>query len=272
MSRRAETTSASNLHIPHNYALIFATNDYSHWPHLTNPVPDADAVNQTLTSLYGFKVEEVRNPTDDQILQKLNEYLHRAFEPQDQLLILFSGHGYFDPDLGKGFLVPANAQLIKDDIGHRTLLAHETIMGYVNRIKSQHVVLVLDACFAGTLDRKTADGALKGDDTDFYPRASLPELLQRKESKRTRRYFTSGGAEFVPDGKPGHHSPFISAFLVTLNQAADRKGYVTLNDIQEGFDTVKPEPRWGDIQDENEPGADFLLLTPAAIRQLTAPN
>lgn len=269
----AGSTSSSPVAIPHNYALIFATDDYAHWPHLTNPIPDADAVNQTLTSLYGFHVEEVRNSTDDQILAKLTEYLHRKFEPQDQLLIFFSGHGYFDPDLGKGFLVPANALLVKDDIGHRSLLAHETIMGYVNRIPARHVVLVLDACFAGTLDRKIADSGLRGDaSSDPYAHATLPELLARKEPKRTRRYITSGGKDFVPDGLPGHHSPFISAFLGTLNLAADRKGYITLDDIQEGLNTVKPEPRWGDIQDDNDPGADFLLLTPSAIAQLTKPN
>jgi TPR repeat protein len=274
VSAEPTTTSiAGAVSIPHNYALIFATDDYAHWPRLTNPISDADAVNQTLTSLYNFHVEEVRNATDDQVLAKLTEYLHRKFEPQDQLLIMFSGHGYFDPDLGKGFLVPANAQLIKDDVGHRTLLAHETIMGYVNRIPAKHVVLVLDACFAGTLDRKIADSGLRGDtSSDPYAHATLPELLARKEPKRTRRYITSGGKDFVPDGLPGHHSPFISAFLVTLNQAADRKGYLTLDDIQQGLNTVNPEPRWGDIQDDNDPGADFLLLTPSAIAQLIKPN
>jgi hypothetical protein len=259
--------------IPHNYALIFATDDYATWPHLTNPISDADAVSNTLQALYNFKVDEIRNATDDQILAKLTEYLHRSFEPQDQLLIFFSGHGYFDPDLRKGFIVPANALLPKDDIGHRSLLAHDTIMDYVNRIPSQHVVLVVDACFAGTLDRRIADGGLRGDpSSDIYAHASLPDLLARKESKRTRRYITSGGKDFVPDGLPGHHSPFISAFLVTLNQGADRKGYVTLDDIQQGLDTVNPEPRWGDIQDDNDPGADFLLLTPTAVAQLVKPN
>ncbi len=266
------SAASSAIPIPHNYALIFATDTYANWPHLTNPISDADAVNQTLTSLYNFHVEEVRNPTDDQILAKLTEYLHRKFEPQDQLLIMFSGHGYFDPDLGKGFLVPANAQLVKDDIGHRTLLAHETIMGYVNRIPAKHVVLVLDACFAGTLDRRIADSGLRGNAEDVYAHATLPELLARKEPKRTRRYITSGGKDFVPDGLPGHHSPFISALLVTLNQAADRKGYVTLDDLQQGLNTVNPEPRWGDIQDDNDPGADFLLLTSDAVAQLAHPQ
>jgi hypothetical protein len=256
--------------IPHNYALIFATDTYTHWPHLENPVSDADALNDTLTSLYGFQVDELKNPTEDQILRKLREYLSRRFDPQDQLMIVFSGHGYFDDDLGQGFIAPADALAVDDDLGHRTLLAHETIMNYVNRIPSKHVLLVIDACFAGTLDRRIADSSLRGDATDVYVHATLPELLLRKESKRTRRYFASGGKDFVPDGLPGHHSPFISAFLVALNQAADRKGYATLDDLQQGLNTVNPEPRWGDIEGDNDPGADFLLLTPAAVRQLSA--
>jgi tetratricopeptide (TPR) repeat protein len=262
----------SPLPIPHNYALIFATDNYAHWPHLQNPVSDAGALNDTLTSLYGFQVEELKNPTGEQILQKLTEYLHRPFEIQDQLMIVFSGHGYFDSDLGQGFIAPADALRVEDDLGHRSLLSHETIMNYVNRIPSKHVVLVIDACFAGTLDRKIADSGLRGSPSDVYAHASLPELLLRKESKRTRRYFASGGKDFVPDGLPGHHSPFISAFLVTLNQAADRKGYATLDDLQEGLNTVNPEPRWGDIQGDNDPGADFLLLTPSAISQLSKTN
>ena len=77
---------------------------------------------------------------------------------------------------------------------------------------------------------------------------------------------SSGGKDFVPDGLPGHHSPFISAFLVTLNQAADREGYITLDGIQEGLSTVNPEPRWGDIEDDNDPGADFFCLLLRLLR------
>jgi hypothetical protein len=269
----ALSSSASPVAIPHNYALIFATDDYAHWPHLNNPISDADAVNEALTSLYNFRVEEIRNPTADQVLAKLREYLHRKFEPQDQLLIVFSGHGYFDPDLKVGFLVPADGLLVQDDGIHRSLLSHESIKEYVDHIPSQHVVLVMDACFSGTFDRRIADSGQRGvPAADSYTHATLPELLARKQNKRTRRYFTSGGNEYVPDGRPGHHTPFISALLVTLNRAADNKGYVTLDDIQQGFDTVEPEPRWGDISDDNDPTSDFLLLTPDAITKLNGSN
>jgi len=264
---------AHGLPIPHNYALIFATDNYLHWPHLQNPIADADALGQTLNNLFGFEVDEVKDPTGAQILAKLTEYLHRKFEPQDQLLIFFSGHGYFDPDLGQGFIVPSDALRAQDDFGNMHMLAHDVIMRYVNRIQSQHVVLILDACFAGTLDRRIADSGVRGDtSSDIYSHATLDELLLRKEAKRTRRYFASGGKDFVPDGLPGHHSPFMSALLVSLNQAADRKGYATLDDLQQGLNTVNPEPRWGDIQNDNEPGADFILLTAAAIRSLRNPN
>ena len=269
----AITTGSKNIPIPHNYALIFAVDDYLFWKPLANPIPDANTLNQTLTSLYSFEVEEVRNPTSQQILAKLQEYLHKQYQPQDQLLIAFSGHGYFADDLGQGYFVPADARQISDDPIHQSLLAHQQILTYVNRIPALHVLLVIDACFAGTLDRRIAESALRGDDSlDVYTHATLPELLQRKEPKRTRRYFASGGKDFVPDGRPGHHSPFMAALLVALNQAADRKGYATLDDIQLGLNTVLPEPRWGDIQDENEPGADFILLTADAVQKLAQPQ
>ena len=51
-----------------------------------------------------------------------------------------------------------------------------------------------------------------------------------------------------------------------------RQGYATLDDIQLGLNTVTPEPRWGDIQDENEAGADFILLTSTAAAQLSGSN
>src|ERR1035437_1584879 len=251
-------------HLRHRRLRSLAASHQSH-PRRRRPQPGAHLP---------LRLPRRRGPqlTNEQILDKLTEHLHHKFEPQDQLLIFFSGHGYFDSDLGQGFIVPANAPLVADDLGHTHLLAHDTIMRYVNRIPSKHVVLILDACFSGTLDRKIADSGLRGDPSDVYAHATLPELLQRKEPKRTRRYFRSGGKDFVPDGLAGHHSPFMSALLVTLNQAADRKGYATLDDIQQGLNTVKPEPRWGDIQDDNDPGADFLLLTPTAVAQLTKPN
>jgi hypothetical protein len=255
--------------IPHNYALVFATDNYAHWGHLSNPINDADALSQTLETLYNFQVEKVSDASNEKVLAKLTEYLHRSFDPQDQLIIFFSGHGYFDTYLGQGFIVPANALQTQNDPGHVTLIPHATIMQYVDRIKANHVLLILDACFAGTLDRKVAESAFRGDGVlDEYAHASLLELLKRKEPRRTRRYFASGGNDFVPDGIPGHHSPFMAALLVALNSAADRKGYATLEDIQLGLNTVKPEPRWGDIADENDPGADFILLTPTAVRKL----
>lgn len=258
----------TNIPIPRNYALIFATDTYTQWPTLTNPISDADAFKVTLTNLYGFHVEVVPNPkTKGEILLKLNEYLHRKFDQQDQLLIFFAGHGYFDDLLGLGFLVPSEAKLIEDDPTHLTLLGYQEILPYVNHIPAQHILLMVDACFAGTLDRRIVASNMRG--SDPYVRSTLPELLARKELIRTRLYITSGGKTFVPDGVPGHHSPFVKALLSTFVHAADTKGYLTLNDIREGLYDVKPEPHTGDIQDENDAEADFLLLTPSAIAQLS---
>ena len=263
----AEITPRPPIPIPHNYALIFSAGTYDHWPSLSNPIPDGDAIGEALKSLYSSQVEQIRNPTLEQIEGKLREYTHRVFKPEDQLVIYFAGHGYFDDDQNRGYLVPRDAPLLSEDASHRGLIQHDVILGFVERVPSRHIVLIIDACFAGTLDRRVRDAGLRG---DFYAPASLPERLLREESKRTRRYFTSGGKDFVPDGFPGHHSPFAAALLNTLEGAATENGYLTLNDLQQGLARVAgPEPRSGEMEG-NDASADFILLTPRAANLINA--
>jgi hypothetical protein len=56
-----------------------------------------------------------------------------------------------------------------------------------------------------------------------------------------------------------------------MTQLSEKK-YAVAEIEGSGLNTVNPEPRWGDIQDDNDPGADFLLLTPSAIAQFTKLN
>ena len=254
-----------------NYALIFATDDYAHWPHLTNPILDADAVNKTLASLYGFEVEEIRNPTSEQILLKLNDYLHRKFAVQDQLLIFFSGHGYFDDDLGQGFIVPADAQSVSADPIHRNRLAYDDQRD-VNRIPATHIVLIADACFAGTLDRKIADSGLRGDTTIFTPmppcrsclRARSPSALAGTLHRAAKTLCRMACLDIIPRSSQRFWSP--------STRAPTAKGISLWATFSRVSTPSILSLAGATFKDENEPGADFILLTPAAIAQLSLSN
>ena len=86
----------------------------------------------------------------------------------------------------------------------------------------------------------------------------------------TRRFITSGGKEYVPDGRPGEHSPFSRALLQTLNKNADEHGYTRWRDLQMGLEQVNPAPRWGSFGDTDDLNGDLILLTPAMRDKLQA--
>ena len=88
-----------------DYALLFATDKYDNWSDLVNPVNDATTISQELKDRYGFEVELVENPTQDEMLVKIREYSQKKYKPQDQLFIFFAGHGQFDETFGDGYVV-----------------------------------------------------------------------------------------------------------------------------------------------------------------------
>ena len=88
-----------------DYVLIFATDKYDNWTPLVNPIFDAQAIASVLEKYYGFNVELIENPSQDVIFSKLREYSEKTFEPLDQLMIFFAGHGYYDEGLRKKALL-----------------------------------------------------------------------------------------------------------------------------------------------------------------------
>lgn len=76
---------------------------------------------------------------------------------------------------------------------------------------------------------------------------------------KTRLYLTSGGKEYVPDGRPGMHSPFTRKILEALRGYGGKDGILTVNEIITAVEKVEPQPRFGEFGD-NEPGSDFILI------------
>jgi hypothetical protein len=181
-----------------DYALIFATDKYDDWDDLENPINDGRTIEGILKEKYGFKTEMIENATQEEILAKIYDYNLKTFRPQDQLFIFFAGHGFFDDNLGEGFVVARNS--LRDDAGKTTYLPHSILRQRIDNIKCEHIFLTMDVCFGGTLDPLLAKARSvdpgNGGDIDF---------LIRKLSKRTRKFLTSGSKEYVPDGKTGSH-------------------------------------------------------------------
>jgi hypothetical protein len=238
-----------------DYALLFAINEYNEWKPLINPVKDAETIAEELEKTYGFKVDLVLNPTADEVMSKLREYSLKSYFPKDQLFIFFAGHGHFDEAFGEGYIVAKDSR--NNDKSMNSYIAHSRLRSVVNNIPSDHILLVMDACFGGTFDPLIAKGGHRGADEDFV--LTTTEMIERKLRFKTRRYMTSGGKEYVPDGRPGSHSPFARKFLEALRSYGGKDKILTINEIQTYLEMIRPEPRSGEFG-ENEPGSDFIFV------------
>jgi len=239
-----------------DYALLFGTDEYDEWNNLFNPVKDAQTIAKELETNYGFKVDLVLNATTSEIMSKLREYAKKSYQSNDQLFIFFAGHGQFDDVFTEGYLVGKDSKV--NDPGKTSYISHSTLRTVVNNIPAQHILLTLDACFGGTFDPLVARSGSRGMD-DMYSDITRSEFVERRLRWKTRKYVTSGGKQYVADGKPGGHSPFARKFLMALRDYGGQDKILTLQELQGYLLNLRMEPHAGEFGD-NEPGSDFVFV------------
>jgi len=235
-----------------DYAILFATDKYDNWSDLVNPVEDANAIAAELKARYGFEVEVVENPSQEEVFIKIADFVQKKYKPQDQLMIFFAGHGYFDDTFGEGFVVAKNS--LENDKARTSYISHSRLRSVINNIPCEHVFLAMDVCFGGTFDPVIAK-----ERGGLYEDATQAEFLIRKLSYKTRKYLTSGGKTYVSDGVAGKHSPFALKILQALKESGGSDRILTLDEIKSYVDKLIPEPRSGSFGDDN-PASDFVFV------------
>ena len=186
-----------------NHLLAIAVNDYSGFNRLTNAVKDAEDFIQVMQTRYSYTPDRTyrlfnSDATRDNIYTKLEELTNLT--DGDNLLIYFSGHGFYDKKLKQGYWIPVDAKP-KRAAGY---LENSSLNTYISALPCRHVLIIADACFSGAL--------LKSD------RSAASERLSWMKS---RWAIVSGRLEEVSDGNPGGNSPFATYLLNYLRQAND---------------------------------------------------
>jgi len=239
-----------------DYALLIGNDEYEEWGDLFNPVKDVETIASELETNYGFQTEVATNLTTSEIMAKLREYATRSYGKDDQLFIFFAGHGQFDEIFTEGYLVGVDSKA--NDPGKTSYISHSTLRTVVNNIGCNHIFLTLDACFGGTFDPLLARSGSRGQD-EIYSDITKSEFIERRLRFKTRKYVTSGGKQYVADGKPGGHSPFARKFLQALRDYGGADQILTLQELQGYLLSLKMEPHAGEFGD-NEPGSDFVFV------------
>jgi len=240
-------------------ALLIGVSDYEHHIDLVNPVIDVKAIEEELREVYKCKTKMLLNPTKRQFLGELHQQAKRKYGQNDQLLVLFSGHGWFDETIKRGYLALKDSKPLKDDPIYESYVSHEDVRAVLERLDCKHVLLIVDSCFSGTLDPTIAMANKGRAAEDIYASVPRAKYIERKLKYKTRRYITAGGKEFVSDGRPRQHSPFARRILESLRTFGGRDEILTLEEMMLEIEKAMPEPRMGELFG-NEPGSSFVLM------------
>lgn len=186
-----------------NWLLVIAIDEYQHCAKLRNCVSDAKKIIKVLQEKYQFEqVIELYNEvaTKTNIVAKLNELGERINKDVDNLILYFSGHGETegeeDEDEQIGYLIPVEAASGDES----QYIPHLFLRSKLNRIRTKHTFVVIDACFAGSF---------------FYNVRS--EKRTGSENLPSRWGISSSSShEVALDGAPGDNSPFANCLLAAL--------------------------------------------------------
>lgn len=182
-----------------NFLFVVGINDYENWPKLNNAVKDATDIASILINRYAFDFSNVvmlknEQATRSNIYKSLRSLIEQI-TPQDNLVIYYSGHGYYDELLNEGYWVPVEGKIGSSG----DYLSNSDLLKIVGTINSQHTFLVADACFSGSLFSDSKRG-----------------YAENVEKFKSRWGLASGRLEVVSDGSINQNSPFTSTVIEFL--------------------------------------------------------
>ncbi|MFZ5941345.1 MAG: caspase family protein [Bacteroidota bacterium] len=228
-----------------NYAIIIGNNEYDDpaIPDLAEPAKDAKELYKTLTQQYNFDPEDVTLLTDATKADIIGA-LHRMrfqVKPDDNLLIFYAGHGYWDEGMGVGYWLPRDA----GSNNPVDWIPNTDLTNYLSAIKTKHTLLIADACFSGGIFKSRS----------AFNESYAIEMLYQLNS---RKAITSGTLTEVPDK---------SAFFQYLNKnlRENTAEYLPAEDlfskmriaVINNSDNV---PQYGTIQNVGDEGGDFIFI------------
>ncbi len=229
------------------YALLIGVNDYDdpEISDLDKPIADAKRLGDVLQQYYTFEPQNIQyltNPTRSEIIDALDK-LRKTIGAEDNLLIFYAGHGYWDADTETGYWIPSNGRKSSTADWFR----NTTLTDQLRTIKSKHTLLVADACFSGSIFKSRS--VFISDDAIAIKK--LYELPSRKA-------MTSGTLTEVPD-----RSEFMKYFTKRLETNSDK--YLPCAELFSSFRVAVINnsdviPQYGTMQKVGDEGGDFIFI------------
>ena len=241
-----QNNNSGSIQMGKYYALIIGNNNYND-PSITSldePINDATKLYNVLTTEYTFEPQNVMFLKNATYLQTIDAFdaLSNKLTENDNLLVFYAGHGWWDEDKELGYWLPTDAK--QNSTGY--WIRNSTISDYMGSINSKHTLLIADACFSGSIFKTRAafDDAGQGIN-------SLYELPSRTA-------MTSGNLKEVPD-----KSVFLEYLVKRLDNNTEK--YLSADQLFVSFriavmNNSQTEPQFGTIQNAGDEGGEFIFI------------
>ena len=228
------------------HAIIISENEYQNegFIDLEEPKNDADKLHSLLISKYFFRTEDVIrliDPTRSEIIDAI-EAKRKTLTIDDNLLIFYAGHGFWDVNLKMGYWQPSDSKpnSISNWVSNNDLSTHLAAM------QAKHILLISDACFSGGIFKTRGIN-------------NMNPGIKRLYELKSRKAITSGNLKEVDD-----ISIFMKFFLreLEMNQSL----FLTSDQL---FAKIRPnilnnsttEPLYGTIFNTDDQGGEFVFYS-----------
>lgn len=231
------------------HAIIISENKYQDDKinDLNEPENDADKLTSVLVSKYYFKKEDIIrlvDPTRANILDAI-EQKRKSLSVDDNLIIFYAGHGYWDEVLKMGYWLPSDAR--KDSKSN--WVSNTDLTLYLSAFEANHVLLISDACFSGGIFKTRSIG-------------DMEQGTKRLYDLKSRKAITSGNLKEVPD-----NSVFMKFFIKELEM--NQNTFLTSDQL---FAKIRPnilnnsstEPLYGVVHNTGDEGGEFVFYNPSS--------
>lgn len=232
------------------YALIIGVSDYGNdnlQDLAGHPTKDATDLANILKTKYNFKQEHItllnNSPTANQIKRGFAN-LRKKVTEKDNVLIFYAGHGDYDQDSETGNWLPSDA----NPEFFENVITNAELKVYIKQIKSKHTLLIADACFSGSILRRTRAGNLN----------EANKSIRRNYELTSRKAMTSGTLKQVPN-----KSVFLKYLIKRLSD--NKNKYITSMQLFNSLSTPVANnsenlPQFGTIFGVGDEGGDFIFI------------
>ncbi len=242
-----EVTGQKKTEIENNYyALIIGNNIYTdpEISSLDEPINDAKKLYNVLVKNYMFaekNVTLIKNATYLQIIEAFDN-LSKTITENDNLLIFYAGHGWWNEKKKLGYWFPVNAKKNSTAFWIR----NSTISDYMASINSKHTLLIADACFSGGIFKTRV------------PFTDAQQAIKKLYALPSRTAMTSGNLKEVPD-----NSVFLKYLVKRLIE--NKNKYLSADQLFASFriavmDNSDTEPQFGTIKNSGSEGGEFIFI------------